>query len=79
MTETAHVSEDGRKQTVVEHLNGTAELAEQFAAVFGAGGYGQRKKGRGARSPEAADYPLSERCRPLAHIFSQPPSYLKSR
>lgn len=41
MTETAHVSEDGRKQTVVEHLNGTAELAEQFAAVFGAGGYGR--------------------------------------
>ena len=32
----AHISEDGRKQTVEEHLNGTAELCAQFAAVFGA-------------------------------------------
>ena len=32
----AHISEDGRKQTVEEHLIGTAELCARFAAVFGA-------------------------------------------
>lgn len=33
----AHISEDGKRtQTVEEHLKGTAELAGQFAAVFGA-------------------------------------------
>ena len=33
----AHISEDGtRTQTVQEHLNGTAELAGEFAAAFGA-------------------------------------------
>ena len=33
----AHISEDhSREQTVYKHLTGTAELAKQFAAVFGA-------------------------------------------
>ena len=32
----AHVTEDGGEQTVLEHLQGTAALAEEFAAVFGA-------------------------------------------
>lgn len=33
----AHVSEDGfRRQTVAEHLNGTAALCRAFAAAFGA-------------------------------------------
>lgn len=33
----AHISEDhSREQTVYEHLTGTAELAKQFAAAFGA-------------------------------------------
>ncbi len=32
----AHISEDGtREQTVLEHLNGTAELAAEFARPFG--------------------------------------------
>ncbi|MBU9737893.1 CRISPR-associated helicase Cas3' [Diplocloster agilis] len=32
----AHISEDGlRKQTIREHLSGTAKLAGEFAAVFG--------------------------------------------
>lgn len=34
----AHISEDGlRRQTVAEHLRGTAELCRAFAAEFGAG------------------------------------------
>ena len=37
MEKYAHTSEDGtRKQTVAEHLMGTAELAARFAAPFGA-------------------------------------------
>ena len=33
----AHISEEhSREQTVYEHLTGTAELAKQFAAAFGA-------------------------------------------
>ena len=31
----AHIAEDGREQTVLEHLQGTAGLAEEFAAPFG--------------------------------------------
>lgn len=30
----AHISEDKRKQTILTHLNGTADLAGQFAAAF---------------------------------------------
>lgn len=30
----AHISEDGREQTVREHLEGTARLAEEYASVF---------------------------------------------
>ena len=30
----AHISQDGRRQTVLEHLNGTAELCAGFAAAF---------------------------------------------
>lgn len=37
----AHISEDrARKQTVAAHLEGTAELARQFAEAFHAGGWG---------------------------------------
>lgn len=32
----AHKSEDNRSQTVLEHLNGTADLCARFAAAFGA-------------------------------------------
>lgn len=32
----AHISEDGREQTVAEHLFGTAELCAKFAATFDA-------------------------------------------
>lgn len=32
----AHVAPDGRTQTVLSHLEGTAELAGQFASAFGA-------------------------------------------
>lgn len=32
----AHIAEDGRKQTVLEHLEGTAELCARFARAFGA-------------------------------------------
>lgn len=32
----AHIAQDGRQQTVSEHLNGTAELCADFAAAFGA-------------------------------------------
>ena len=28
----AHISDDGRKQTVQEHLEGTARLCSEFAA-----------------------------------------------
>lgn len=38
----AHLSEEGqRRQTVAAHLQGTAELAERFAAAFGAGELGR--------------------------------------
>ena len=37
----AHISEDGRKQTVLEHLEGTARLASEFAEVFGEAQLGQ--------------------------------------
>lgn len=30
----AHIRDDGRQQTILEHLNGTADLAEAFAAEF---------------------------------------------
>ncbi len=36
----AHIDESGRTQSVLEHLTGTAELAEEFADAFGAGEYG---------------------------------------
>lgn len=36
----AHVSEDGRKQTVSEHLRGVSELCGEFAGAFGAGRQG---------------------------------------
>lgn len=32
----AHITEDGREQTIGEHLRGTAEMAAKFAAAFGA-------------------------------------------
>ena len=32
----AHISQDSRKQTVLEHLNGTADLCSAFASAFGA-------------------------------------------
>ena len=32
----AHIAQDGREQTVLEHLTGTAALAEAFARPFGA-------------------------------------------
>lgn len=32
----AHIAEDGREQTVAEHLRGTGLLAAEFAAAFGA-------------------------------------------
>lgn len=32
----AHISEDGREQTVLEHLEGTARLCAGFASAFGA-------------------------------------------
>lgn len=32
----AHVTEDGRQQTVLEHLEGTSELCEKFASAFDA-------------------------------------------
>ena len=41
MTYLAHIAPDDRKQTVSEHLNGTAELCAQFAAAFGAGELGR--------------------------------------
>ena len=32
----AHLAKDGRKQTVQEHLRGTAEKCSDFAGSFGA-------------------------------------------
>ena len=37
----AHISEDGRTQTVEAHLNGTAEKSAAFAAEFGAKDFGK--------------------------------------
>ncbi len=37
----AHLSKDGRKQTVSEHLQGTAEKCSGFAADFGGGNAGK--------------------------------------
>ena len=37
----AHIAQDNRRQTVSEHLNGTAELCAAFAAAFGAGEQGR--------------------------------------
>ena len=36
MTYLAHISEDQRRQTVLQHLEGTAQLCGRFAAAFGA-------------------------------------------
>lgn len=36
----AHLGDDGREQTVEEHLEGTARLARKYAEFFGAGEYG---------------------------------------
>ena len=36
----SHISEDHRQQTVLQHLEGTAELCSRFAASFGAGELG---------------------------------------
>ncbi len=36
----AHIAEDGREQTLSDHLRGTAELSASFAASFGAGEFG---------------------------------------
>ena len=36
----AHIADDGRVQTVSEHLHGTGELAAGFAAPFGASSSG---------------------------------------
>ena len=41
MSYLAHIAQDGRQQTVSEHLNGTAELCADFAAAFGAEGQGR--------------------------------------
>ena len=42
MTYYAHISADGlRRQTVAEHLEGTASLCREFAAAFDAGEYGE--------------------------------------
>ena len=32
----AHIAEDGRKQTVLEHLDNVAALCAEFASAFGA-------------------------------------------
>ena len=32
----AHIADDGRTQTVKDHLTGTANLASEFANAFGA-------------------------------------------
>ena len=37
----AHISSDGRKQSVLEHLHGTAVKAAEFASAFGAEEQGQ--------------------------------------
>lgn len=37
----AHSREDGKYQSLVEHLTGTAEEAARFASAFGAAGWGQ--------------------------------------
>ncbi len=37
----AHISDDGRKQTVSEHLRNTAELCARFAGAFGASEQGR--------------------------------------
>ena len=37
----AHISDDGRRQTVAEHLTGTAALCRAFAGAFGAEAEGE--------------------------------------
>ena len=37
----AHLAEDQREQTVLEHLEGTAARSERFAAAFGMGEQGR--------------------------------------
>ena len=37
----AHRAEDGREQTILDHLNGTAKLCARFASAFGAEDQGQ--------------------------------------
>lgn len=36
-----HTAEDGRKQLLIDHLQGTSQLAERFARVFGAAEWGK--------------------------------------
>ena len=37
----AHIAEDGREQTLQEHLEGTARMASEFANEFGAKEWGR--------------------------------------
>lgn len=41
MEKYAHINEQGEKQTVLQHLQGTAELSSNFAKVFGYANQGQ--------------------------------------
>lgn len=55
----AHIREDGTEQTLEEHLQGTAKLAEQFAGAFEAGRYGKQAGGihdHGKSSEEFQDH-----------------------
>ena len=36
-----HTAEDGRKQLLIDHLQGTSQLAERFASVFDAAEWGK--------------------------------------
>ena len=50
----AHVSEDGRRQTVLEHSRGTARRSSSHAGNFGAGEQGELAGGDSA--DEIAEY-----------------------
>ena len=51
----AHISDDGRRQMIAEHLSGTAALCRSFAGEFGAEAEGDfRSRGVQKRGQEGS-------------------------
>lgn len=58
----AHLTADGREQTLAEHAHGTAERCEAFAAEFGAGAYAREMALAHDAGKQASDFQKYLRC-----------------